>query len=493
MRSLLLGAGVVLAWSLGAAAAHAAAPSPATPTSKLLQRDILTNADLWERRPRMMAAGLGFTGIIGVPGLNGADLPASEAAVRAAGGTWNTVSCGTGATPALTAFTSASSPQNVAVAYGRPVTDADGLPVEFSWPLRPSTVGPTDFRVTLNTGERVTPLAASVYPNAEENERSVAVLFGRFGNRLAAGTPGARYVVRTEVVRDATPLQLVGTGGRIVSALGMAATIRTSPYGDPDAAPADRTGPRLVAAKVSRLSTRGETAPAPFDGALPNDGRTLYGDAARFRIRVFTTGGFSPDGVRAVFPTEFARYFRLRARAGHGRTVALTRTGRTTGWEATPSAFWDSRTSVAARTPTTTATPRTRTTRSTSCWRATSGRCAGSRTWRSPPTGCTAASTTRGRATRPRPGPVHRARADPGPADHRCAAGAADGHLARVTAAAGRAMRCAAAATPGHRRVHPGEVPGAEAVAAGDHQPPSPGGRRTRRARDATGSRTASA
>lgn len=328
MRSLLLGAGVVLAWSLGAAAAHAAAPSPATPTSKLLQRDILTNADLWERRPRMMAAGLGFTGIIGVPGLNGADLPASEAAVRAAGGTWNTVSCGTGATPALTAFTSASSPQNVAVAYGRPVTDADGLPVEFSWPLRPSTVGPTDFRVTLNTGERVTPLAAAVYPNAEENERSVAVLFGRFGNRLAAGTPGARYVVRTEVVRDATPLQLVGTGGRIVSALGMAATIGTSPYGDPDAAAADRTGPRLVAAKVSRLSTRGETAPAPFDGALPNDGRTLYGDAARFRIRVFTTGGFSPDGVRAVFPTEFARYFRLRARAGHGRTVALTRTGR---------------------------------------------------------------------------------------------------------------------------------------------------------------------
>lgn len=52
-------------------------------------------------------------------------------------------------------------------------------------------------------------------------------------------------------------------------------------------------------------------APAAFSSALPNDGVALYGSAAAYRLRVLTTGGFSPDGVRSVYPTEFARYFRV--------------------------------------------------------------------------------------------------------------------------------------------------------------------------------------
>jgi hypothetical protein len=101
----------------------------------------------------------------------------------------------------------------------------------------------------------------------------------------------------------------------------MSASAATSPYAS------GRTGPRLVAAKLTRMSTRGDTAPPPFDGALPNDGVTLYGSKARFRLRVFTSGGFSPDGVRAVFPTEFARYFRLRIDAEKGRDTFITRAG----------------------------------------------------------------------------------------------------------------------------------------------------------------------
>jgi len=30
---------------------------------------VIVNADVWAKRPKMMAAGLGFTNIIGVPGL----------------------------------------------------------------------------------------------------------------------------------------------------------------------------------------------------------------------------------------------------------------------------------------------------------------------------------------------------------------------------------------------------------------------------------------
>jgi hypothetical protein len=264
-----------------------------TPTYKLLLRDVLVDADLWSTKPRMLAAGLGFTNIIGVAGLSTDDLSKSEKLVRQAGGAWNRVTCAPGETAKLSAYTSASTPQAVAVAYGSPATNVDGLPVEFSWPVRPSTVAPDDFR----------------YPNAEYNERSVVVLFGKFGNR------GSLYPVKTQVVRR---LQLVGPKGRVVGAVGLSAKSSTSPYA------AGRTGPHLVGAKLSRLSSAGESAPKPFSGALPNSGTALYGSAGKFRLRVYTTGGFSPDGVRAVFPTEFSRYFRLRA----GR-VLITKANRT--------------------------------------------------------------------------------------------------------------------------------------------------------------------
>jgi hypothetical protein len=36
----------------------------------------------------------------------------------------------------------------------------------------------------------------------------------------------------------------------------------------------------------------------------------LYGDEAQFRLRVYIRGGMTADGVRAVFPTDFSRFFR---------------------------------------------------------------------------------------------------------------------------------------------------------------------------------------
>jgi cell wall-associated NlpC family hydrolase len=295
----------------GFAAVAASAPRQGPP--ELLRQDVLINADLWDTKPRMMAAGLGFTNIVGVPGLTADDLTRSEALVRRAGGAWNPVDCSPGTS--LAPWTSASTPQQVAVAYGGPIVNGDGLPVEFSWPVRPSTVDPSDFRVTLNTGDVVTPQLASIYPNAEYNERSVVVLFGRFGNRLPASDPKSVYPVKTAVVAR---LQLVGPHAHVVSAVGLAAKSIGSPYSE------GQSGPRLVAAKLSRMSAEGDAAPAPFDGVLPNSGTAHYGAQARFRVRIYTTGGFSPDGVRAVLPTEFARYFRLHTRDTGGRDVVVS-------------------------------------------------------------------------------------------------------------------------------------------------------------------------
>jgi hypothetical protein len=277
-------------------------------TTRWLHQDVIIAADLWSHQPAMLSAGYGFDGIIGVSG--------GEAEVRAAGGTWNTATCTNGERPERAILTSSAQPYQVAIVYGRQVAFADGLPVVFSWPILPGTLDPSDFRVTLNTGEIVVPEAASIYPNSEYNERHVAVLFADFGNRLLPGQPGARYVTRVEVVADTTPLMLVGPAG-LVTAVGLFKDSTTSPY---------QSGPFLVGAKLNRLSNEDEGAPAFLSGTLPNDGVALYGANAAYRLRVLTSGGFSPDGVRGVLPIEFARFFRIHAQTASGEPVLITQT-----------------------------------------------------------------------------------------------------------------------------------------------------------------------
>lgn len=300
-------------------------PTPGTPPSSsylLLKQDVLTNADYWDEEPQILGAGLGFTDIIGVPGLDDADLATQRRATLDAGGAWELI---TSAAPSIPqrAYTSAVSPSGVTNTFGWPVQFCDGLPIEFSWPVRPSTVDGGDFRVHLSDGSVITPLVASINPNLEFNERSTVVIFGGFGNRLAPGERGAVYPVFFEIVPDATPLQLVGPGGQVFTAVGLTFGDGTTPRTAYDPG----KGPILAAAKLSRMSTAGEGGPPPFNSTIPNDGVALYGEDAAYRLRVLTTGGFSPDGVRSVYPTEFARYFRVLAIDALGVEHWLEETG----------------------------------------------------------------------------------------------------------------------------------------------------------------------
>ncbi|MEO8607574.1 MAG: phospholipase [Chloroflexota bacterium] len=280
-----------------------------TVTYQLLAQDTIINADLWSSQPEIFSAGYGFDNIIGVDG--------GETEVRATGGTWNTVTCSNGAEPPRSALTSSATKQNVTAVFDHTADHADGLPVVFSYPILPSTLDNTDFKVTLNTGETLTPDAASIFPNFEYNERHVAVIFGQFGNRLLPGEDGARYTIRVEVVADNTPLMLVGPNG-LVSAVGLFKDSDKSPY---------ESGPYLVGAKLNRISTEGEGGPKFLSANLPNDGKALYGDAAQYRLRVFTSGGFSPDGVQGVRPDEYERFFRIHATGTDGENMLLTKVG----------------------------------------------------------------------------------------------------------------------------------------------------------------------
>ncbi len=299
-----------------------------TTSYQMLRQDTITNADIWDPEPKMLAAGLGFTNIIGVPNLTTDNVALSRTLTRLAGGAWNKLTCAAGQTPQLVNYTSAATPDAVAKSYGQEVYYSDGLPIEFSWPMLPSTLDATDFRVNLTDGSHVQPQVVSIYPNMEYNERSVAVIFGHFGNRFSPDQPGAVYPKSVEVVADDTPLQLVGPGDKLASAVGLSAQSSGTPYTDPDVAPEKRGGPKLVGAKLTRMSTEGDSAPDAFSQNLPNDGVAMYGDQAQFRLRTYTSGGMTADGVRGLWPTDYQRFFRVLAKSSSGETVELTEVGK---------------------------------------------------------------------------------------------------------------------------------------------------------------------
>ena len=88
------------------------------------------------------------------------------------------------------------------------------------------------------------------------------------------------------------------------------------------------SGPGLVGARMTRFSPVGDFAPPALSGASPNDALSLYGDDAEFRLRLFTSGGFSPDGVSGFLATDYENFFRLHAVDADGQPVIIDETGK---------------------------------------------------------------------------------------------------------------------------------------------------------------------
>lgn len=272
--------------------------SPQPPLASIFDGDLIA-ADYWSDQPKILSASLGFADIVGVPGTT-----LTQSLVQQAGGAWLTdISCTATST---NLFTSTSLESDVASAYivKRPYQQflkdgaigMDGLPIVFSWPVLSNTVDLNDVKITLNTGEVTSPFAISVQPNWENNERNCLVVFGEFGNRLPSTDPKSRYPVKVEIVAGNTPLILLGPNNQQVSAVGLSWTNSSSPY---DA----NNGPRLVGAKLNHVGTTalGELISNPiFNQVLPkNDEFSLYG-GGDFRLRILTTGGFSPERKRCA-------------------------------------------------------------------------------------------------------------------------------------------------------------------------------------------------
>jgi hypothetical protein len=275
----------------------------------------LTGADYWRDEPVILSAGLGFDNIIGLPEL-------TQETVRQAGGSWyGSVECTNEQEPPTNIVTSAALADTIGQGYRGYADYDDGLPVVFSWPVATETVDPTDFKFTLNTGEVVFAHAAGMIPNWENNERNTVVLFGDFGNRIKSTEPGALFPVKLEIVEDATPLLLIGPQGQEFNAVGLTWTTDKSPYDQ---------GPVLVGAKLNHVGEQavGEGGVFLIDQGpyMPNDEFALY-DEGDFRLRVLTSGGFSPDGVTGLRPNMFEDFFRVHVNGSSGETVMMDKVG----------------------------------------------------------------------------------------------------------------------------------------------------------------------
>jgi len=295
------------------------APGDESPLTNATFNGELSGADYWDTEPKILSAGMGFDNIIGVNEI-------TEGAALEAGGAWyGSVVCTSDQEPSDSNRTSMATADGVRnVSKGHADFD-DGLPIVFSWPVATETADVSDFQFMLNTGEVVFPNSVTLLPNWELNERNTIVVFGDFGNRGKPSESDAVYPVRLDIVEDATPLTLIGPGGLEFSAVGLIwASPDTTGYG---------AGPVLVGAKLNVV----ETVPTGEGGlplieqnsaAMPNDEVSLYGAVADFRIRVLTSGGFSPDGITGLHPDDYEDFFRIHARGEDGESVLLENAGQ---------------------------------------------------------------------------------------------------------------------------------------------------------------------
>lgn len=123
------------------------------------------------------------------------------------------------------------------------------------------------------------------------------------------------YVTEVKIVG---PMRFIGPDGSLESGEGLIGQVEYDPYDNIQA----EGGNQVIRAKLNICDNTGDEANFFMRGPH-NSCRNIYGDAADYRLRLFTQWGVFKAGRLPVYPTDYSRYFTLIAELNDGSELPL--------------------------------------------------------------------------------------------------------------------------------------------------------------------------
>lgn len=265
----------------------------------LYNSDIIVNSNLYANEPKIISAG-GFSFLQ-------SGLILNEENVLQIEGNWNK-NYNPSDVP-LRAITTSGDPR----AYYSSVFPTlgykfDNIPICFSFPILPSSVDISQFYITLNNGFVTKPIMFTFSPNTKLNEKQCIVIAGYFNNKITSG-PNAIYPVSLEIVESSKGKRMMAVGPNGLYDMTGKSVECSNPYSD-----------QLEIAFVILTKYNlpgiynylGDIGCGKNMIEEANSPLSLYSNDAQYRFRIFTKGGYSPNGISSMLPDKYDNYFYLQ-------------------------------------------------------------------------------------------------------------------------------------------------------------------------------------
>jgi len=261
--------------------------------------DIIVNSNLYSNEPKILSAG-GFSFLQAGMILNKKNVSETE-------GNWNELLDPN--SDNFRAITTSGDPRGY---YGSvfPTTAIkfDNMPICFSFPILPSTVDSTQFLIQLNNGLYVKPIIFTFSPNSKFNEKQCIVVGGYFNNKITTG-PNALYPISLEIVEASNGKRMMGVGPNGLYDMTGKTVNCSNPYTEPLGIASVVLTKYNLPGIYNYLGDIGCGVNIIEDINSP---LLLYDNNAEYRIRIFTKGGYSPNGITSMLPDSYEKYFYLQ-------------------------------------------------------------------------------------------------------------------------------------------------------------------------------------
>lgn len=266
----------------------------------LYNSDIIVNSNLYSDEPKILSAG-GFSFLQSALLMN-------KNNVEEVQGNWNT-SFDIEQVP-LRAITTSGDPRGYySTTFPTLATKFDNMPICFSFPILPSSVEPSQFLLTLSNGLVTKPITFTFSPNTKLNEKQCIVICGYFNNKITTG-PNAIYPVSLEIVespKSGKRMMAIGPNGLYDM------TGKTVQCSNPYSEPLEIASVILTKYNLPNIyNYLGDVGCGINNIEENNSGLVLYSTEAQYRFRIFTKGGYSPNGIVSMFPDQYDNYFYLQ-------------------------------------------------------------------------------------------------------------------------------------------------------------------------------------